>query len=807
MPGDGETPSPHRARRPTSSAARRPDAIALLSLWGLITITFAEVLFFRAAFYDRDTFRFYYPTKRIIREIVHAGEFPVWNPYYSAGQPLAANPEYEVFYPLQWPILLPDYHFGFSLHILLHLYLAASGMYLLLRSRDLSILASLFGSIAFALGGWMVSSASSLLPILFGAAWIPLILYFAIRCVEHDRLSDYALASICMGMQLLTGEPVTLLQSGILLVLFSCWAPGQHSRPDSKELLRRIAISTAVGATAFLIAAVQILPALDLVPDTVRGAKFPFERVASWSLHPARILEWAFPHLFGIASADVDRYWGSRLYPDRGYPFMLSIYFGIAALAVAVGGWIARIRGWVFFLTLVSASYAIALGSHTPLLRLLYDAGLAINVRYPEKFLLIAVVAIAIFAAIALDRIESGNRKVAIHSIVFLSVTTLVAIGMWIDLARSPRALEQFVSMWQLPRDGTTAEWLRTSVATWRAAAVRGLVALVMLAIARRWPRVGVAGLTAALAFDLSRLAHFPAPTKPEAFFTSPPRIARSISTGDRNSFRIFHAADWFSQRPIGQQYLEIPGARYWVFRNGLFPRTPAIWGYRSVLEPDYDLTNLATTQQFVDSMWRVRDAGQRGWMEMFSEMSNARYVALYRSLLGATMIRSFAEIDPIAFVTPRGPAPRYSFAQRAVPIRDADDFTHRLARGEWSPGTAFVLEPIGEVGEGEVHTVSERSSSVRLDVTAENHALLVASVTHHKYWKASIDGNEARILRTNLAYIGIVVPAGRHVVTLRYWNPWIARGALISATTLASLAILLSWVGFRRRGILRNSA
>jgi len=60
----------------------------------------------------------FYLEEQILREIVYGGEFPYWNRYFSAGQPIAANPEHEVFYPLTWLILMPSYDFGYRLHIL-----------------------------------------------------------------------------------------------------------------------------------------------------------------------------------------------------------------------------------------------------------------------------------------------------------------------------------------------------------------------------------------------------------------------------------------------------------------------------------------------------------------------------------------------------------------------------------------------------------------------------------------------------------------------------------------------------------------
>ncbi|HEX3578844.1 MAG TPA: hypothetical protein VHY33_09805, partial [Thermoanaerobaculia bacterium] len=101
--------------------SRRSDLLALALLFLIATVSFADVLFGVNQLYMRDLTRYYYPTKQVLREVVQHGEFPYWNRYFSAGQPIAANPEHEVFYPLSWLILLPSYDLGYRLHILIHI--------------------------------------------------------------------------------------------------------------------------------------------------------------------------------------------------------------------------------------------------------------------------------------------------------------------------------------------------------------------------------------------------------------------------------------------------------------------------------------------------------------------------------------------------------------------------------------------------------------------------------------------------------------------------------------------------------------
>jgi hypothetical protein len=169
------------------------DAIALLLLCGLLTAYWGDVLFLGRNLYERDLTVYHYPMKKIVRDLVQRGELPVWNPMYSGGQPLAANPAYEVFYPPQWLTLLPGYRFGFALHIVIHFFIAAIGMYALLRSLGCGAISACFGALFFSMGGPLLS-LTNLLPFLFSVSWAPLIFLFARRALvaPHRRASARA---------------------------------------------------------------------------------------------------------------------------------------------------------------------------------------------------------------------------------------------------------------------------------------------------------------------------------------------------------------------------------------------------------------------------------------------------------------------------------------------------------------------------------------------------------------------------------------------------------------------------------------
>ena len=84
-----------------------------------------------------------------------------------------------------------------------------------------------------------------------------------------------------------------------------------------------------------------------------------------------------------------------------------------------------------------------------------------------------------------------------------------------------------------------------------------------------------------------------------------------------------------------------------------------------------------------------------------------------------------------------------------------------------------------------------ESANAARIAVHATGQAFLVMSVTAHRYWSATIDGKPAVLVPTNIAYQGIVVPAGDHVIEMRYRNPMVWVGAAITLLALLGLAFI----------------
>jgi hypothetical protein len=399
MPGVYAGASRHALR--SFAMGRRADAKIVALLVFVVALFFADVFILGTGFYVRDVYRDYLPSRFVLRQAVLGGELPLWNRFYSAGQPLAANPGFQTFYPGTWLCLLPSFLLGFNLQIVLHVALAAAGMYLMLRDRGTGAEASIFGAIAFALGG-AILSLTNLLPFLTSVAWWPLIAMFA------RRRSAGGLA-LTFGMLLLAAEQAVIAQT-LILIVAAAW-----------PINRRVVLGCLL---AFGIAAVQLVPALDLMRDTARARRLSAEDAAAWRMPAVRPVELFYAHAFGRITDDGEQFRGAWRYTPPRVPLIFSIYCGALVPLLAIAGLVLRVRGWLSTTVLVLLSYALAIGG----------ASYFRLIRYPEKIVLIGLFALVAFAATALDRFD---RRLAIAAIFI----TLIDLGMHVnELApRMPR--------------------------------------------------------------------------------------------------------------------------------------------------------------------------------------------------------------------------------------------------------------------------------------------------------------------------------------------------------------------------------
>jgi hypothetical protein len=744
--------------------ARRADRLALLFLAGCAGAVFYDVLFLGSGFYFRDVTMGFLPCAAIVRDALLQGEFPVWARQIAGGQPLAANPAFQLFYPPTWLVLLPKFPFGFQLELVGHVALAACGMYALLRRLTLSVQASLFGAIAFGFGGGflaLTNVVSTLRPV----AWWPLIVLFLGAYIRDGRRRDGAFAVLTLAAMLLATEPAVVLQAAIL-----CAAVVVLLRADLTR--RRVAGLVLIVLAAFAIASVQLVPALDLQRDSGRAGGVSYEHAMSWSMPLLRPFEVFFPNFLGTVGPDLGHFRGARLYYPARAPWLVSLYDGLLVAVLCVAGVALRMRGWLAASLLALLSYLLAIGGHGPLVPLLYRAGVLRSLRYPEKFALLGLFVAIVFAASVFDRLV--ERRVAAAALVVCGC--VVAIAVAASLAPRPPLLSSHDWRYALAASVAGVE----SMKAWLRAILTGvLFAALFAGLVRTRDRRLLTIALLVTAVELGIRIPEVAPRMPARYF-QPPAIARACAAAAYD-VRVFHEGDFPGAR--AQQLMRFPAASnpFWLVRNAMMPLTSATWGLQSVLEPDISMLNLAPTTEFARAAWETSLERLPDWPLPLLRMANAGY-----------RIRAFPRNVEEGVRVERIPTnPRYWFADQLVEVHSREEFVHALVARRWNERAAFVgLEPFAP-GAARVLSVEESVREATLHVDADERAFLVISVTPHRYWRAQLDGRDVPLVLANVGFQGLVVPKGAHSITMRYSNP------LITACGVVSIAALAATIGY----------
>jgi hypothetical protein len=485
------------------------------------------------------------------------------------------------------------------------------------------------------------------------------------------------------------------------------------------------------------LAAVTLLPLLFAVGDSDRVLGFAWDEATRWSLHPretAGLLVPGLPH-------EGPRAWHATLYQG-------AIPLALAATALARG----RGDRHVVRLAALAALFALwALGRHDPLWHALWALPPVRSFRYPAKAWIVVALALALLGGLGLDRARRAPGDAARALLVTGGAAALVG-----GLALSARAL--------LPVG----------------AALAGLVAL---------RRRASALLTLVTIIDLIVATRLVVTFIPRATYEEPPALlapalaaSRAAEDAGKGPLRVASLRGAWSVRSNARE-----GAQR-VYQEALFPDVPMGSGLRSTT----GFTSFAMLRQ----RRFLQEAARR-------ETPLARTLALLDADL---LVHTDVDLptlptgtQPLAAHGPwrlglflDGP-PWASLLGRAERARDLEDAIARVLDPAFSPRDACVLEgatldgPPGAVGD--VRLVEDRPDLLRFVVDARAPGALVVREAWARGWTATVDGAPTSVLPADALFRAVLVPAGRHEVTLEYVARGRAAGLVVSA--LASIGIV----------------
>ena len=100
----------------------------------------------------------------------------------------------------------------------------------------------------------------------------------------------------------------------------------------------------------------------------------------------------------------------------------------------------------------------------------------------------------------------------------------------------------------------------------------------------------------------------------------------------------------------------------------------------------------------------------------------------------------------------------------------------------------------------GRVQLRRLRANGFELDAGGATGGLVVSSVTFCRGWRLAVDGRRAEPVRVNAGFLGVLLPAGWHRVTLEYRPAGWVWGLRLCGLTIGAAAAALGWRAVRRR-------
>jgi len=319
-------------------------------------------------FYFRDNFSTHYPIKVFSAQSFRAGEIPWWNFADGGGQPLAGNPNSLTFYPDSVLYLMLPAHVAFNLHFLIHLVAAWFAMRACVRQAPSPVESGQarapvphnFAAWLYVLSG-LALSATGFYTLITAVALIPFALWAA------ERRSALFLGT-AFGLLALATEPVTILATALAVAIVA---------------FGRMPIVRVAGAAfiAFVIASPQLVAYSEIAREVERSHGFSAQTVLNASLAPRRLLEMVIGPIF----------------PPPSQHLFISLFIGV----IVVPALFQRSR----YVAVALLMLFLALGGSNPLVAAVVRAFPAIRIgRYPEKFVMVAVVALVVLSAMVYAR-------------------------------------------------------------------------------------------------------------------------------------------------------------------------------------------------------------------------------------------------------------------------------------------------------------------------------------------------------------------------------------------------------------------
>lgn len=726
-----------------------------------------------------DVFRVLYSFKVLAADLVKKTEWPLWNPYNGAGQPLMATMHSGFFNPFNAFFLFLSGPLAWSFYIIPQAILIILFTYTYCRSVTISPFGALFSSLSFVFSGFIV------VRLLFGEfvyvlAFLPLLLAIIEWYRKNPKTKRMFLIPVIILFMFGSGQPQIILYSLLLTIVYMIY----RLRTLPKIALFILLIVLGIGMSAAV-----LLPTIELAQHANVDAKtstFIFDR---FLLPITHLVTFVIPNYFGNQATY--NYWGAGDYIETvaalgSIPVFLA-YVGI--VLARKRSHIPKINARFFFI--FSALFSILATLEWFGTKFLYSLPLPIiSTGVPSRIFVLTIFSLSILAGYGFDTWISLKhlntkltRRVGLYSL-FIGVIIAITAILYIRNTSCPTPFIQ----------NCRAIALRNTVLETTAFSVFLLLSFAYVKNLKPFrhifPPVIVTIITLLGLYNSYKFLPF---SQKETVLPRNPLImaiqehtrdARIFGLGEGNvktdfaTFFRFYDPNYFDPLYI-KRYGELI-----MFGNRGKLSIPA--------RSDVEITNEINLKNEAEER-RRRLLSLLGVKYLIFKKSELKENSKY---LNETVWENKTWI----IVRNHEALPRAFFVNQFEIASKKEILLERLFDSAFNPKSKVILEKDilqreEKASSGSATIVDYQENIVLIGTESNANQILVLSDNYYPGWKAFVDNDEVAIYRANYTFRAIVVPSGRHEVRFSYQPSSLRIGLLLSlGFTLFYLLLIIYW-------------
>ncbi|MEZ0371942.1 MAG: YfhO family protein [Candidatus Sericytochromatia bacterium] len=790
-------------------------------------LLYSQVFFLGFGLYYRDIYHNYYPFVDFITRSLHQGDFPFWNPYLFTGMPQLAALEPPLFYPLAWMFFSGlTYSKALALNLILHHLIAAAGVYLLGRSFGWRWFTCTLCACLFSFSGIMVSM-NNFHPLQNTVAWLPLVFWAAHELLTKPRRLPLLVFAAAYSLQILSAHLEIVYFESLLLLGYGLLLLPSLPRPRRRPLL----LLGAGGVLGVAMSAIQLLPAIWYLPDSVRKAGLGSEITQLWSFHPALTLMLLLPEQSGnlFEDATLNTIFGEKTF---GYgQFFLSSYLGLLTWLLFLSGLtlLPRLKArsrFLFFSLVFVLCLLLAYGKFTPLYQGLLVLPGASFFRYPAKLLIFADFGLVLAAGCVLEQLL-GEPKLARRLSLVAAVLASLALLLWLALRLNPepgyRLLQGLLQIWRADLNPELArKWVEYFARFFSQQLL--VFALLLLLFGGLWllysrraqrPALLLATLLAAVNLELLASGINTVWTVDPRLFEGPSEISaylQRLKLDQHPQERLMVANDHVSvPTSFARDKLALVH-----FRPNIYQHEAMVNNY-SLVHDFHNLYGFSPSNSYASNHLYVLyqqalAAGQEQFRLAYETLGSARYLltvdpppaveALFRDSSAYRLLQYFPELNVTIWENLHW-LPRARFQYQALTVANRELMVTAMSQPK---ATGFDLsrqvlllddqrlaEAKAQVPASEAKIkhwseprfLDEGNNRVEIGFETNTSGYLVLADQNLPGWQAWDNGRPVPILPANYLQRAIRVGPGKHRIVFRYEPPGWRAGAILSGVAL----------------------